>query len=282
MPVTPARTPDSGTADLLGKGTGIMNVVKKAVTGCALAVTGLLLAAGSAGSALAGTTVGQTGPPLTDVGFAGGSETVQTDAAMPAGGTVTSLNTQAGSCPFGAGTYNFQVLRPLGGGQYQVLGDTGNQADPCDSQMHSYPVSIPVQAGDVIGAYVVSSWEGLLPPVSSQAFDFIPEPAVGDTITLTNEETGPGTLDESATLQTASDLAATLVSDAKGLPPGTSLPDKATVIQTAVTAGNTATACADITNFLGLVKAQTGKKLTTAQVSLLTTDADNLATALGC
>lgn len=32
----------------------------------------------------------------------------------------------------------------------------------------------------------------------------------------------------------------------------------------------------------GLVKAQTGKKLTNAQAGKLTTDADNLATALGC
>ena len=264
-----------------------MNVFRKAVTGCALAATGLLLAAVPAGSALASTTVGQTGPPQANQVWNPGIELAESDAVMPAGGLVTSLNTQAGSCPAngifgGPGIYNFQVLRPLGGLQYQVLGDTGNLTDPCDSQMHSYPVSIPVQAGDVIAVYLVNYWEGVLPPGGSQTFDFIPEPTVGDTITLTNGETGAGTLDESATLQTASDLAATLVSDAKGLPPGTSLPDKATAIQTAVTAGNTATACADITNFLGLVKAQTGKKLTTAQVSLLTTDADHLATALGC
>ncbi len=47
-------------------------------------------------------------------------------------------------------------------------------------------------------------------------------------------------------------------------------------------AGDTATACADVTNFLGLVKAQTGKKLSTANARLLTTDAMNLQAALGC
>ncbi len=57
---------------------------------------------------------------------------------------------------------------------------------------------------------------------------------------------------------------------------------QATAIQTAVTSGDTSTACAGITDFLGLVSAQAGKKLTMAQAGQLTTDADNLAAALGC
>jgi hypothetical protein len=82
----------------------------------------------------------------------------------------------------------------------------------------------------------------------------------------------------------ASDLAAKLVTDTKHLKPGTALVDKATAIQAAVNANpqQTATACADITEFLGLVKAQTGKKLTKAQAATLITDAKNLAIALGC
>jgi hypothetical protein len=80
----------------------------------------------------------------------------------------------------------------------------------------------------------------------------------------------------------ATTLAAQLVSDADHLSPGTALADKATAMQAAVTAGDTATACADITDFLGLVKAQTKKKLSAANVTLLTTDANNLASALGC
>jgi hypothetical protein len=80
----------------------------------------------------------------------------------------------------------------------------------------------------------------------------------------------------------ASALAAQLVTDADHLAPGTALADKAAAIQTAVNSGATSTACADITNFLGLVKAQTGKKLSPANAALLTTDANNLATALGC
>jgi hypothetical protein len=86
----------------------------------------------------------------------------------------------------------------------------------------------------------------------------------------------------SYTPPTPSDLAAILVSDSTGLAPGTALRDKATAIQTAVNANQTATACAGITEYLGVVKTQTGKKLTRAQANQLTTDANNLAAALGC
>jgi hypothetical protein len=177
------------------------------------------------------------------------------------------------------GIYDFQVLRPVGGNQYRVLGGTGNQADPCDSQLHSYPVSIPVQAGDVIGVYVVNNWQGLLNNTGSRGVAGIPEPTAGDTITVVQSI---GTIDESATLVSAGELAATLVSDVTGVGPGTALFGKATAIQAAVTSGDTSTACAGITDFLGLVDAQTGKKLTVAQAGQLTTDADNLAAALGC
>jgi len=80
----------------------------------------------------------------------------------------------------------------------------------------------------------------------------------------------------------AADLTAQLVADSTGKGPGKALADKATTIQTAVNAGQTATACAGITDYLGLVKAQTGKKLTIAQANQLTTDATDLAAALGC
>ena len=128
------------------------------------------------------------------------------------------------------------MLRPLGGNQYQVLGGTGNQADPCDSQLHSYPASIPVQAGDVIGVYVVSNWQGLLDNTGSRGTARIPRArAVGDTITVVQSI---GTIDESATLVSAGELAATLVSDATGVGPGRALFDKATAIQAASRPGH--------------------------------------------
>src|SRR5215212_5044056 len=105
-------------------------------------------------------TVGQTGTPPSD--FVAGFEIVQTSAAMPAAGVVRSFHFQSSTCNLERGAFDFQVLRPLGSDQYRVLGDTGNQTDPCDSQFHSYSVNIPVQAGDVIGVYVVKDWQGLL------------------------------------------------------------------------------------------------------------------------
>jgi len=137
-----------------------MKLFRAAATACTLAATGLVLAAVSATSALAstGTTVGRTGTPTQANYWHGGFDDFQANAVMPAGGLVTSFQTQSSSCSAAHGVYDFQVLRPIGGGQYQVVGDTGNQTDPCDSQLHSYPVSIPVQAGDVLAVYVVQNW----------------------------------------------------------------------------------------------------------------------------
>jgi hypothetical protein len=155
--------------------------------------------------AIAGTTtIGHTG------GFSGGAliagtEQIANDAVVPfGGGTITSLNTQAhpdcihDTVGYLQGTYNLQVLHPLGGGQYQVLGETGNQVDTCDGQFHSYPVNIPVQAGDVLAAYTVALWmAGTV--VGSRTTATISEPGAGDTITVTGGPFSQG-IDMSATL----------------------------------------------------------------------------------
>jgi hypothetical protein len=186
----------------------------KRVRGVSLLV-GLVFAALPAGSALADTTVGQTGAPLAAWNM--GVEVAQGDAAMAADGVVTSFQTQsasATSCGMSVGTYDFQVLRPLGGGQYQVLGDSGNQTDPCDGLPHSVPVNIPVQAGDVLGVYVVSQWEGVLSVSTGSYSDAggIPEPSMGDTVTMGAPFTG--TVDESATLLPSSPPSASISSPA--------------------------------------------------------------------
>jgi hypothetical protein len=56
----------------------------------------------------------------------------------------------------------------------------------------------------VIGVYVVDQWQGLLNVGSgpSSASARIPEPVVGETVTLTNDAPFPVTIDESATLVT--------------------------------------------------------------------------------
>ena len=81
---------------------------------------------------------------------------------------------------------------------------------------------------------------------------------------------------------TALELAPPLVADSTGIGPGKALAKKATAIQTAVNAGQTARACARITSYLALVKAHTGKKLTPDQAIGLTTQATDLADELDC
>ena len=166
-----------------------------------LLVVGVAFAALPVGSALADTTVGETGDPSTSNYYLNsGFEDAQINASMPAAGTVTSFHTQSSSCSYvGAGAYNFQVLRPLGSNEYLVLGETGNQTDPCNSVLNSYPVSIPVKTGDVLGVYVVSAWEGVLTAGSGTIqFNPISEPVVGETVTLPESEAF--TADESASL----------------------------------------------------------------------------------
>ena len=67
---------------------------------------------------------------------------------------------------------------------------------------------------------------------------------------------------------------------AKGLQ--TSLDAKLTAALKAVRAGDTATACSDLSDFIGQVQAQSGKGLTTAQATQLVNEATVIRTRLGC
>ena len=161
------------------------------------------------GSALAGTTVGLTGTPMSGTGWTAGGENIQLSYAMPAAGIVTSFQTQSGSCPFFTGGFNFQVLHPLGGNQYKVLGDTGDQSNPCDGNVHSFaPVGGPVavQAGDGWGHTYGNGWvRASTNTGGSRVTDQMSEPAVGDTITVSS--TSGGEMDESANLVVAPSIA---------------------------------------------------------------------------
>jgi hypothetical protein len=156
--------------------------------------------------AVADTTIGQTGTPSASSSLAAGFENINPSAAAPASGTITSFQTQSATADvcdnLGTGVYDFQVLRPEGNNKYLVLGDTGNQTDPCDGQVHSFPAAITVQAGDVLGEYTVRDWAGLLAGGSRQDGP-VPEPTVGQTVTLPNS--GPDTIDLSATFVPTSD-----------------------------------------------------------------------------
>jgi hypothetical protein len=167
-----------------------------------LLVVGLALAGLPVGSALAATTVGQTGTPVDSHQqlFPGGIERAETGSVIPSAGQITSFQFQAGSCTAVAGSFDFQVLRPLGGNQYQVIGDTGTQTNSCDGMLHSYPVDIAVQAGDILGVYVVSNWEGVIDVAAPESFATMAQPNVGDTtVALRPISFNDSSADESAT-----------------------------------------------------------------------------------
>jgi hypothetical protein len=105
--------------------------------------------------------------------------------------------------------FDFQVLRPLGGDQYRVVGHTGTEEEPCDGRVDVYAANITVQAGDMLGFFVVRKWHGMLvsgDPKFPSSFSTNPadQPQVGDTLELPVGGGGPGAIvDESATLVTS-------------------------------------------------------------------------------
>jgi hypothetical protein len=248
---------------------------------------GLAAAALPAGSALADTTIGQTGTTVPSHYWVFDDEYINPAAVVPADGIITSFQTQSAAsgestCHF-AGVYDFQVLRPEGNNQYLVVGDTGDQTDPCDGQLLSYPVNIPVQAGDLLGVYVKWLWAGVL---SSGSYDVthqnFGEPKVGQTITVNTDYTGLG-IDESATLETPADLLASLDTAAQQAGgPGNSLPDKVQQAQSDLQAGDVTGTCSVLTAFINEVNAQTGKSIPADTAGQLTTAAGQVQTLLSC
>jgi hypothetical protein len=100
---------------------------------------------------------------------------------------------------------------------------------------------------------------------------------------LSNEMTATGAASVTITYTVPGlKLAQELVSQTNEVAPGTALADHAYTIHAAVYSEHTDHACADITDYLSLVKALTGTTLTRTQASLLTTDATKLADVLGC
>ncbi len=74
-----------------------------------------------------------------------------TSYAVPTAGVITAWSTNAGPAP--KQRLGFKVFRPSGTGSYLVAGqDATRMLAP--SVLNTFPVSIPVQAGDIIGLYV--------------------------------------------------------------------------------------------------------------------------------
>lgn len=109
-------------------------------------------------SAEAQITVGQVAPgtnPLLSCGFVSAFDEYQTTVSsgasytVPApGGVLTSWSTNAGA---GAGqTLGLKVFRPVSPATFQVVGHDGPRP-LAPSILNTFPVSIPVRAGDIVG-----------------------------------------------------------------------------------------------------------------------------------
>ena len=93
-----------------------------------------------------------------------------------------------------------------------------------------------------------------------------------------NTQTGSFTVH----VNSAAEQLSTLLPQVTGVGSGTSLADKVKQIQAYVAANDKANACSGLTDFISAVKAQSGKKLTVAQATSFSAQAQNIEAALGC
>jgi hypothetical protein len=119
-----------------------------------LAVVGVL---GISSVAAAAVVVGQTAPsPQETCDFEDPYDEFQTGVssgtsyAAPSAGVITSWSINEGPA---SGSLGFKVFRPLGGDAYLVVGHDGPRP-LTPNTLNTFPVSIPVQAGDILGLAV--------------------------------------------------------------------------------------------------------------------------------
>jgi hypothetical protein len=114
-----------------------------------LLLAGLVFAALPAGSALADTSIGQTGGDPGN-GCFGGILIGDTNYVMPSGGgTITSFSFQSTSANTGE-QLDFVVLRPMPGPRYLVVGKTG-VVTLNGTGLETFSANISVAGGDVLG-----------------------------------------------------------------------------------------------------------------------------------
>jgi hypothetical protein len=140
--------------------------------------------------------------------------------AAPSAGVITSWSINEGP---GAGPLGLKVFRPLGGGAYLVVGHDGPRP-LTPNALNTFPVSIPVQAGDIVGMAVPAGAPSTCAFYTGQAGDTIgyTQGSAADGQTLTQENGfNESRLNIAATLLPPPAIAA--ISPAKGSIKGASV-----------------------------------------------------------
>ena len=104
------------------------------------------------------------------------------------------------------------------------------------------------------------------------------------TVTCTATDNAGNAAPKSFTVQVngaAAQLSALFTAVTK-VAPGSAMANKIKQVQGYVAINNKTSACSGLTDFISLVKAQSGKKLTAAQATSLITQANNIRATLGC
>jgi hypothetical protein len=177
-----------------------------------LLLVGLVFAALPAGSALADTTIGQTGGEPT-TRCAGPIVRADTHYVVPpGGGVITSFSFQSSSRNTGQ-QVDFLVLRPAGGSHYTVVGKSG-LVTLAGTGLETFPANelpgpFAVQGGDILGLWYPGVLNGCVRDTdagglvtSSSPGD--PDPNIGHTVLLPNGVFTNSDLNESANLVTTS------------------------------------------------------------------------------
>lgn len=123
------------------------------------ALCGVLMLLAVSSSASAQITVGQLAPasrPAENCNYGVPYDELQTSVAAgnsygaPGAGVITSWSTQVGTEP--GQTLGMKVYRAIGPGTYLVVGQDGPRA--LTPGLNTFPVNIPVQAGDILGIFL--------------------------------------------------------------------------------------------------------------------------------
>jgi hypothetical protein len=157
----------------------------------------------SANLVTASHTIGQVGGSSGPNGCLGPVVLADTTYVVPpGGGFITSFSFQSGPGNEGQ-QLDFLVLRPTGGGNYTVIGQTG-LVTLTGTTVETFPASIAVQGGDILGLWYPNGFRSCVRPVNGPnviASDLdVSDPNVGQTLSLST----PDELDlnESANLVT--------------------------------------------------------------------------------